>query len=156
LRYLKFTLALILCWWPFMGVHELGHIVSGLLGGATIEHIELRPWMLSHTMLSGSRWPLVDVWAGPVVGCLVPLMLLAIPSRKLRTPLAFFAGFCLIANGAYIGLGWIGPYGDTSELLRHGAAVWQMVAFGMVCVSAGLGIWCWLDRRLNSLLEPVT
>ncbi|MEX1041873.1 MAG: hypothetical protein WDZ51_14635 [Pirellulaceae bacterium] len=147
MRYLKFTLALILCWWPFMVVHELGHIVSGALSGATIDAVELRPWRLSHTMLSGSRWPLADVWAGPIVGCLLPLLLLAFPLGKAQVAAAFFAGFCLIANGAYIGLGWIGPYGDTAELFRHGAAIWQMILFGIVCFAGGILIWYRLDRQ---------
>lgn len=139
-----------------MVVHEAGHLVSGLLSGATIVEVELRPWRLSHTLLTGSRWPLADVWAGPVVGSLLPLLVWSIPTPILRRSWAFFAGFCLIANGVYIGLGWIGPYGDTAEMLRHGATVWQMAVFGVVCGSGGLGIWYWLDRRLNSLLEPVT
>ena len=35
--------------------------------------------------------------------------------------LRFFAGFCLIANGLYIGLGSFAAIGDCGEMLRHGS-----------------------------------
>jgi hypothetical protein len=55
--------------------------------------------------------------------------------------LRFFAGFCLIANGAYIAAGSFGRVGDCGEMLRHGSAVWQLWLFGAVAVPAGLWLW---------------
>ncbi len=54
---------------------------------------------------------------------------------------AFFAGFCLIANGAYLAFGWTIGAGDAGDLLRHGAAVWQLVLFGLPTMA--LGLWFW-------------
>ncbi len=147
MRYLIFIVAALLSWWPFMVVHELGHIASGLINSATIEAIELRPWRLSYTMLSGSKRPLVDIWAGVVIGGYLPLVLLLVPTgRRIRKGLTFFAGFCLIANGVYIGIGWLGPYGDTKEMMQMHTPVWVMIVFSLVSCTAGLWLWSFLDR----------
>jgi hypothetical protein len=53
----------------------------------------------------------------------------------------FFAGFCLIANGAYIGLGSIDGIGDAGDMLRHGSPRWLLIAFGSLAVLAGLAVW---------------
>jgi hypothetical protein len=55
--------------------------------------------------------------------------------------LRFFAGFCLIANGAYLGVGSFDGVGDAGDLLRHGAPVWQLWVFGLMCVPTGLWLW---------------
>ena len=55
--------------------------------------------------------------------------------------LQFFAGFCLIANGAYIGIGSLGKIGDAGEILRHGIAIWLLWLFGAVCFPFGLYLW---------------
>ncbi len=54
---------------------------------------------------------------------------------------AFFAGFCCLANGLYLGAGSFGGVGDAGDLLRHGAARWELWLFG-VPVSI-LGLWLW-------------
>jgi hypothetical protein len=55
--------------------------------------------------------------------------------------LRFFSGFCLIANGTYIGVGWIWRSGDAGDLMRLATPRGAMVAFGVVCVVAGLAQW---------------
>ncbi|MEX2026825.1 MAG: hypothetical protein WEH44_05980, partial [Pirellulaceae bacterium] len=55
--------------------------------------------------------------------------------------LRFFAGFCLIANGAYIGAGSLGRIGDCGEMLRHGSPIWLLWLFGLLTVPAGLALW---------------
>jgi hypothetical protein len=55
--------------------------------------------------------------------------------------LRFFAGFCLIVNGVYIGLGSFGRVGDCGEMLRHGSAPWQLWLFGAIAAPAGLALW---------------
>jgi hypothetical protein len=55
--------------------------------------------------------------------------------------LRFFAGFCLIANGCYVGAGVLDPVGDARELLRNGAAAWQLGLYGLLTVPAGLYLW---------------
>ena len=55
--------------------------------------------------------------------------------------LRFFAGFCLLANGLYIGIGSFDRIGDCGEMLRHGSELWQLWLFGAVTVPAGLCLW---------------
>ncbi len=56
-----------------MVVHELGHVLGCLASGARIEAVVLWPWRISQTVRSDSSTPLVDTWAGPVLGALLPL-----------------------------------------------------------------------------------
>jgi hypothetical protein len=71
--------------------------------------------------------------------------------------LRFFAGFCLVANGLYIGLGSFGGVGDCGEMLRQGASRWQLWAFGLTVVPAGLWLWHGQGKHfgLGPNAEPV-
>ncbi|MDA1015622.1 MAG: hypothetical protein O3A00_14360 [Planctomycetota bacterium] len=64
-----------------------------------------------------------------------------------RAVAMFFAGFCLIANGAYISIGSLDGIGDCGEMLRTGSPLWTLIAFGGIAVSSGLFVW----HRLGSL-----
>jgi hypothetical protein len=79
-----------------------------------------------------------------VFGIVLPLALWAIAAIG-RLPgafvLRFFAGFCLVANGAYIGAGSFGDIGDCGVMLRHGSPVWTLWLFGFGTVPAGLLLW---------------
>jgi hypothetical protein len=55
--------------------------------------------------------------------------------------LRFFAGFCLIANGAYIAAGSFERVGDCGEMLRHGSPMWQLWLFGAITIPAGFWLW---------------
>jgi hypothetical protein len=84
------------------------------------------------------------VWAGPVVGVAVPLLLwglAAAAGMRGAFVLRFFAGFCLLANGLYIGVGSFDGVGDCGEMLRHGSQPWQLWAFGAVTTPIGLWLW---------------
>ena len=59
----------------------------------------------------------------------------------------FFAGFCLIANGAYLGVGSVLGSGDCGELLRQGSPVWVLRVFGAVAVP--MGFWLWSGQGPN-------
>jgi hypothetical protein len=59
------------------------------------------------------------------------------------------AGFCLIANGAYIGMGVAWPVGDARVLLAHGASRVQIAGFGLVGVCAGFWIWHRVSARMG-------
>jgi hypothetical protein len=59
------------------------------------------------------------------------------------------AGFCLIANGAYIGIGAFHPIGDAEELVAHGMQRWPMGAFGLLAVGSGFWIWHRVSPRLG-------
>ena len=53
----------------------------------------------------------------------------------------FFAGFCLVANGAYLGAGWKANAGDAADLVDYGTPAWVLVVFGVVTTGAGLYLW---------------
>ena len=53
----------------------------------------------------------------------------------------FFAGFCLIANGAYISVGSFDRVGDCGEMLRTGTPLWVMLLFGAVTIVWGMFLW---------------
>ena len=93
-------------WLAMQAVHEFGHVGGAWLTGGTVEKVIVYPTVISRTDWKDSRNPLVVVWAGPIVGSALPVALWGIAAafRLTATYLArFFAGFCLIANGAYIG-----------------------------------------------------
>src|SRR5205085_1520421 len=89
-------------------------------------------------------------WGGPVWGCLLPLLVL-LASLALRRRAAvvvwFFTGFCLICNGAYIGLGWMKRSGDAHDLIREGAPLPALIAFGIACFISGLCLWHQIPSR---------
>jgi hypothetical protein len=84
------------------------------------------------------------VWSGPVLGVLIPLSAWLI-AQQLKWSgaflLRFFAGFCLIANGAYIAFGSVDNIGDAGDLLVHGASRWQLWIFGAITAPVGLLLW---------------
>ncbi len=140
------------CWLGMQVVHELGHVAAGWTGGETVERVVLHPLAISRTDVSHERHPLLVVWGGPVLGSLLPLGLLAV-AKSLRLGLSylfrFFAGFCLIANGVYLGVGSFGGEGDAGDLLRHGAPRWSLILFGLICAPAGLYLWNGLGPRFG-------
>src|SRR5205814_8443872 len=88
--------------------------------------------------------PLVVVWSGPVFGVLAPICLWGV-FLVTHGPGAFFvrffAGFCLIANGAYIAFGSFDAVGDCGEMLRHGSPIWLLWLFGAIASPPGLWLW---------------
>src|SRR5689334_21281964 len=134
----------LLSWLAMQGVHEFGHIAGAWAAGGQVERVVLYPTTISRTDLSSNPHPLAVVWAGPIVGIVVPL-LAWIAARKIWPRgsylLRFFAGFCLIANGAYIGAGSFGRIGDAGTMLRYGSGLWQLWLFGLVATAFGLALW---------------
>jgi hypothetical protein len=133
-----------LCWFAMMAVHEFGHAVGALLTGGSIRRIVLHPLTISRTDLSANPHPGVVVWLGPIVGSLLPVIgLLLVPRRFVmaRNIASFFAGFCLVANGAYISFGALDRVGDCREIFLTGTPVWAMWAFGAAAIPVGLLIW---------------
>jgi hypothetical protein len=133
-----------LCWLAMMAVHELGHVMGAIATGGKVERVVLHPLTISRTDVAPNPRPLAVAWAGPVFGVVAPLVLL-IFFRAVKLPLAyfvqFFAGFCLIANGAYIGLGSLARIGDAGDMLRHGSPMWVLWLFGAAAMPTGLYLW---------------
>jgi hypothetical protein len=131
-------------WLGMQAVHESGHVLGAWLTGGRVARVVLHPLTISRTDLAHNPSPLAVVWAGPVVGAVAPLVLWGLAAAA-RLPGAyvvrFFAGFCLLANGLYIGAGSFGRVGDCGEMLRHGSAPWQLWLFGLLTAPAGLWLW---------------
>ena len=131
-------------WYGMMAVHEAGHCIGALVTGAVIDTVEIPVAGFSRTDFSGGSWPLLVVWAGPLLGAVMPvalLTLLRVVGARGRHALQFFVGFCLVANGTYIGLGAFAAAGDCGRMLAYGSPIWLLVAFGLVSFAAGLYTW---------------
>lgn len=143
-RELLIASTLVGSWLWMQAVHEFGHVCGAWLTGGSVQRVVLHPLTISRTDLAQNPAPLTVVWAGPILGVLLPILFwLAASAAKMPGSfvLRFFAGFCLIANGLYIGLGSFGQVGDCGEMLRHGSASWQLWLFGLITIPAGSWLW---------------
>ncbi len=133
-------------------VHELGHVVAALGTGGKVTRVVLHPLAISRTDVEPNPRPLAVAWGGPIGGVLLPLAVWG-TAAGLKLPLAwlvrFFAGFCLLANGLYIGAGSFQGIGDAGDLVRHGAPIWTLWLFGLVTAPAGLALWNGLGRHFG-------
>jgi hypothetical protein len=135
---------LTLSWLMMMAVHEAGHVLHARLSGGEVKQVVLQPLEFSRTDVDPNPRPLTVAWGGPIWGVLLPLLLWRLGEfLKLRWAylLRFFAGFCLLANGAYIGVGWYSWVGDAGMIRALGTPIWEMIAFGLVCCGSGLYLW---------------
>jgi hypothetical protein len=150
---------LVSSWLGMQAVHELGHIVAAQITGGRVSNVALHPLGISRTDVAENPHPLVVAWTGPIFGALAPLVawqLAAACRVRVAFLLRFFAGFCLVANGFYIGLGSFARIGDCGEILRHGAAPWQLWLFGLLTVPAGFALWNGQGRHFGfSRSHPV-
>jgi hypothetical protein len=149
------VLAVLSCavsWLVMQIVHEFGHVMHALVSGATVTKVVLSPLSISRTDVSPNPYPLFVVWGGPLWGCLLPLMFCWLVHRirwRHRHLVRFFAGFCLIANGAYLGMGVINPVGDAEVLLNLGTPRWLLGLFGLTAVGTGLWFWNGISKRFG-------
>jgi hypothetical protein len=131
-------------WLGMQAVHESGHVLGAWITGGSVARVVLHPLTISRTDLVHNPSPLIVVWAGPVFGVATPLLGWA-AAAVARWPgafvLRFFAGFCLLANGLYIGVGSLGRVGDCGEMLKHGSQAWMLWLFGAIAAPAGLWLW---------------
>jgi len=144
-RKIVFTFSLAaICWLGMMAVHELGHVIGAVSSGGSVTRVVLHPLTISRTDVAPNPHPGFVVWCGPIVGSLLPLaMALLVPAKQstLGKLAGIFAGFCLIANGAYISLGAFDRIGDCGEMLQTGTPLWVLFAFGIVTIPTGLALW---------------
>jgi hypothetical protein len=126
-------------------VHELGHVLLALATRAEVTKVALHPLIMSRTDLAENPHPLAVVWGGPLLGSVLPLIAFGFAFIT-RSPgiylFRFFAGFCLVANGVYIGTGWLIANGaDPGVMLENGSPTWLLVVFGLLTFPAGLYLW---------------
>ncbi len=144
--------ALISGWLGMQAVHEAGHVVGAWLTGGTVQRVVLHPLTISRTDLGENQYPLVVVWAGPLLGIMVPLAAwgVAVASRwSCAFLLRFFSGFCLVANGLYISVGSLGRVGDCGVMLQHGSPIEALWLFGLVTVPCGFWLWHGLGLKFG-------
>ncbi len=136
-------------WLGMQAVHELGHVIGARATGGQVTHVALHPLIISRTDVGANPHPLIEVWAGPVLGSVLPLLAFIVAAR-LRAPILclfrFFAGFCLVANGVYIGLGWFDRLrneiaADSLVMVINGSPPFTLALFGVVTVPIGLFLW---------------
>ena len=133
-------------WLAMQAVHEFGHVSAGLVSGGRVAEVILHPATISLTRLTVNPQPVFVTGMGPVIGCLLPVLALAVARwRRWRGwyVFQFFAGFALIANGAYIALGSLSGIGDAGDLLRYHSPIWLLWLFGLITIP--IGLWLWND-----------
>ena len=144
-----------LCWLAMMLVHELGHVLGAWLTDGEVQKLVWHPLAISRTDVSPNPSPLLVVWAGPLFGALFPVAVWVCLSRfRWSFLLQFFAGFCLIANGAYIGYGSFEQVGDCREMLMQGTPIWVLWVWGAGHFAAGFLLWNGLGPRFGWGKEP--
>jgi hypothetical protein len=132
-----------------MLVHEAGHVLHARLSGGEVAAVHLPLVGFSITTFASNPHPHFVAWGGAVWGSILPLALWGIWEAlgwNGRRRVQFFAGFCLVANGTYLGTGWMMRAADAADLVRHGTPVWVLVVSGAVASAGGLYVW----HRLGS------
>ena len=128
------------CWLWMQGIHEFGHVVGAVVSSGHVQCVVWHIAAISRTDVAPNPHPLLVCWAGPILGSVLPLFAHQLLGRR-SAGLAFFAAFCLVANGAYISIGSIDRIGDAGELLRQGSPTWLLWLTGLMAIIAGIGIW---------------
>src|SRR6516165_12778930 len=79
---------LLASWLGMQAVHEFGHVLGAWVTRGRLSRVVLHPLTISRTDLSHNPSPLVVVWAGPVIGVVIPLLIWA-GAAAARLPGAF-------------------------------------------------------------------
>ena len=64
------------------------------------------------------------------------------------------AGFCLLANGAYIAIGSFDRVGDCGVMLQHGSPLWTLMLFGALTIPLGFYAWHRVGSVNHFLADP--
>ena len=135
--------------------HEIGHLIGGWCGGATLTDVDLLPWHLPYSFFDPDPHPLVTLWCGPILGVVFPV-LIAVTVR--RDWIWLIAYFCVLANGAYIATAWfVGDNQlDTPKLLHNGAHPITIVLYCALTIGAGYVGFRQSCIRFFAKTDPVT
>jgi hypothetical protein len=136
------VISLLNAWLLMQVVHECGHVLAAFASGGEVKQVVLHPLVISRTDIIVNPHPLFVSRSGAIFGALFPV-LVAFLARK--TSMAYllwgFAGFCLIANGVYMGSGLITPDGDTWDIIFFGGQPWTLGLFALCTIPTGLYAW---------------
>lgn len=138
------------CWYLSLAAHEAGHAAAGEVTGCTRIQTRLPLLGFSETIRSPDPHELLTTAAGPIAGCVIPLVLWGV-ARAARLPgrpvLRFWAGFALVLNGTYIGVdAWIRG-ADGGQMVRAGAPAWVLMVLGGSAAAGGLWVWHGMEKR---------
>lgn len=142
----------IFSWLAMQAVHETGHVLHAWASGGKVTHVVLDPLGISRTDIEPNPHPQFVAWGGPVWGSVWPLVVLGVVRAmhwRRAWLVAFFAGFCLVANGAYLLAGAFFPAGDAEVLLQNGAPRLALVSFGVVATAGGFWLWNGLGKHFG-------
>ncbi len=115
--------------WLVMTVsHELGHVIGGTASGAVLSALEIRPWQLPYTLFASDPNPQVTLWAGPIIGGAVPLLLAVCTGKSM---IWFIAWFCVLANAVYLLVGYFSGDAqlDSTKILAAGTPTIVLLLF---------------------------
>jgi hypothetical protein len=147
---------LVLSWYGMLVFHEIGHVLSASLSDGRADYVVIPLLGFSRTDVYPNPHPLFVAWGGAVWGVLIPVAIwwltAVLKPRAAHVP-RLVAGFCLIANGAYLATGSFIRAGDAGDLLSLGAARWMLILFGSITVPAGLWLWHGLGPRFGLRLR---
>ncbi len=133
-----------LFWFGLQAFHELGHVLAAWATGGHVRQVVLHPLTVSRTDVLPNPRPLVVLWAGPLLGAVLPTVLWGL-WRVVRAPaedlVRLFAAVCWVAAGAYVCGGAVAWAGDAGDLLRLGCSRWTLLAVGAVQTAVGLALW---------------
>lgn len=134
----------LLAWLLMMVLHEAGHVFGAWLTGGKVQRVVLDPLAFSRTDVDPNPMPGVVVWAGPIIGVALPICLW-LAAAALRSGVApvlrFIAGFCLLANGAYLAVGSFDRIGDAGDMLRTGTPIYMLWIIGGLAAVLGTALW---------------
>jgi len=149
-RFAIFATLLAAAWVVMTFTHECGHIIGGMICGATLTDFDLVPWRMPYSLHSPDPHPLVTLWAGPLIGVAVPLAAAAIIRKRWAW---FVADFCLIANGGYLALAWLSGdrFLDTPRLLDAGTHPATIVIYCILTIGTG---YAWFRSDCIHYLAP--
>lgn len=131
-------------WYASLAAHEAGHAAAAALTRAHTIRVHLPLLGFSRTDITGDQHPLLTTASGFVVGTSIPLAIrlgaiaIRLPGRSI---LAFWSGFALVLNGAYLAGDALLQTADGATLARAGATPWLTVPTGIMLTAAGLRVW---------------
>ncbi|TWU42492.1 M50 family metallopeptidase [Novipirellula artificiosorum] len=133
---MKWITWLLWCWTVMTLSHEVGHVIGGWASGAAITDLELRPWHLPHSLFQPDPHPIVTLWSGPILGCVVPCIAAAISRRDAWWLVAWF---CVLANATYMLVGWFSGDAelDTTKMIQAGTPPWLLLAIWTTVLPVG-------------------